>query len=68
MLDFNKDHLELDPDEALGVYTSYGLWGMIGQQDQLDSLMKVIKSVVVSEAAANLNSPNFVHRFIEGFF
>ncbi|KAJ0714929.1 putative transcription factor GRAS family [Helianthus annuus] len=73
MLDFNKDHLELDPDEALGVYTSYGLWGMIGQQDRLDSLMNVIKSInpcvmVVSEAAANLNSPNFVNRFIEGLF
>ncbi|KAM0001596.1 putative transcription factor GRAS family [Helianthus debilis subsp. tardiflorus] len=73
MLDFNKDYLELDPDEALGVYTSYGLWSMIGQQDRLDSLMNVIKSInpcvmVVSEAAANLNSPNFVNRFIEGLF
>ncbi|KAJ0857427.1 putative transcription factor GRAS family [Helianthus annuus] len=73
MLDFNKDLLELDPDEALGVYTSYGLWGMIGQQDRLDSLMNVIKSInpcvmVVCEIAANLNSPYFVNRFIEGLF
>ncbi|MFS8004195.1 putative transcription factor GRAS family [Helianthus anomalus] len=73
MLDFNKDLLELDPQEGLGVYTSYGLWGMIAQQDRLESLMKVIKSVnprvmVVGEVAANLNSPNFVNRFIEGLF
>ncbi|KAM0045703.1 putative transcription factor GRAS family [Helianthus debilis subsp. tardiflorus] len=73
MLDFNKDLLELDPDEALGVYTSYGLWSMITQQDHLESLMKVIKSsnphvMVVSEVAANLNSPTFVNRFIEGLF
>ncbi|KAM0001592.1 putative transcription factor GRAS family [Helianthus debilis subsp. tardiflorus] len=73
MLDFDKDLLELDPDEALGVYTSYGLWTMIAQQDRLESLMKVIKSInplvmVVCEVAANLNSPNFVNRFIEGLF
>ncbi|KAM0045702.1 putative transcription factor GRAS family [Helianthus debilis subsp. tardiflorus] len=73
MLDFNKDLLELDPDEALGVYTSFGLWGMIGQQDRLDSLMNVIRSInpcvmVVCEIAANLNSPYFVNRFIEGLF
>ncbi|KAI3687660.1 hypothetical protein L1987_81360 [Smallanthus sonchifolius] len=73
MLDFNKDLLELDPDEALGVYSSYGLWTMIAHQDRLESLMKVIKScdprvMVVCEVAANLNSPNFVNRFIEGLF
>ncbi|XP_076960031.1 DELLA protein RGL2-like [Bidens hawaiensis] len=73
MLDFNKELLELDPDEALGVYSSYGIWTMIANQDRLESLMKVIKSVnprvmVVCEVAANLNSPNFVNRFIEGLF
>ncbi|KAJ0714925.1 putative transcription factor GRAS family [Helianthus annuus] len=73
MLDFKKGLLELDPDEALGVYTSCGLWGMIAQQDRLESLMKVIRSIkplvmVVCEVAANLNSLNFVNRFIEGLF
>ncbi|KAK1436342.1 hypothetical protein QVD17_02121 [Tagetes erecta] len=73
LLDFNKDLLELDPDEALGVYSAFTLWTLISQQDRLESLMKVIKSsnprvMVVSEVAVNLNSPNFVNRFIEGLF
>jgi len=42
-------------------------------QDRLESLLKVIKSLnprvmVVSEAAVNMNSPNFVNRFIESLF
>ncbi|KAJ0799034.1 putative transcription factor GRAS family [Helianthus annuus] len=66
MLDFNKDLLELDPDEALGVNSSYGLWSMIAQQDRLESLVKVIKSInprvmVMLEVAVNLNSPTFVN-------
>ncbi|KAM0001590.1 putative transcription factor GRAS family [Helianthus debilis subsp. tardiflorus] len=73
MLDFNKDLLELDPDEALGVNSSYGLWSMIAQQDRLESLVKVIKSInprvmVMLEVAVNLNSPTFVNRFIEALF
>ncbi|KAJ0611602.1 putative transcription factor GRAS family [Helianthus annuus] len=73
MLDFNKDLLELDPREALGVYSAYGLYSLIAQQDRLESLMKVIKStkprvMVVCEVAANLNSPNFVNRLTEALF
>ncbi|XP_071708578.1 DELLA protein GAI1-like isoform X2 [Rutidosis leptorrhynchoides] len=73
MLEFNKDLLELDQDEALGVYSCNGLWTMIAQQDRLECLMNVIKStnprvMVVGETAANLNSPNFVNRFIEALF
>ncbi|GJY76720.1 putative transcription factor GRAS [Tanacetum coccineum] len=73
MLEFKEELLELDFDEALAVYSSYGLWTMIAQQDRLESLMKVIKNtnprvMVVSEAAVNLNAPNFVNRFIEALF
>ncbi|KAJ0783242.1 putative transcription factor GRAS family [Helianthus annuus] len=73
MLDFNKDLLELDSREALGVYSAYGLYSLIAQQDRLESLMKVIKStkprvMVVCEVAANLNSPNFVNRLTEALF
>ncbi|KAJ9554987.1 hypothetical protein OSB04_009601 [Centaurea solstitialis] len=73
MLEFKEDHLELDPEEALGVYSEYGLWGMLAQEGRLESLMKVLKNanprvMVVSEAAANLNSPNFVDRFTEALF
>ncbi|KAI3716723.1 hypothetical protein L1987_67797 [Smallanthus sonchifolius] len=73
MLDFNKDLLQIDPMETLGVFSSYGLWNMVAQQDRLESLMKVIKStnprvMVVCEVAANLNSPSFVNRFIEALF
>ncbi|KAL4592398.1 hypothetical protein LXL04_005390 [Taraxacum kok-saghyz] len=73
MLDFKQDLLDLDPDEAVAVYASYALWGMIREQDRLEAMMKVIKNIkprvmVVSEVAANLNSPNFVNRFIEALF
>ncbi|MFS7914677.1 putative transcription factor GRAS family [Helianthus anomalus] len=73
MLDFNIELLELNLREALGVFSMYGLWCMIGQQDRLESLMKVIKSIkprvmVMCEVAANLNSPNFVNRLIEALF
>ncbi|KAM0024288.1 putative transcription factor GRAS family [Helianthus debilis subsp. tardiflorus] len=73
MLDFNIDLLELDSREALGVFSLYGLGGMIAQQDRLESLMKVIKSIkprvmVMCEVAANLNSSNFVNRLIEALF
>ncbi|KAL9999495.1 putative transcription factor GRAS family [Helianthus debilis subsp. tardiflorus] len=51
----------------------YSLWSMIGQQDRLESLMKVIKIIkphvmVMCEVAANLNSPNFVNHLIEALF
>ncbi|KAK1408367.1 hypothetical protein QVD17_40087 [Tagetes erecta] len=73
MRDFNKDLLELDSKEALGVYSSYGLWSLIPQQDRLEHLMKVIKStkprvMLVCETATNLNSSSFVNRFIEALF
>ncbi|KAJ0616146.1 putative transcription factor GRAS family [Helianthus annuus] len=73
MLDFNKELLDLDPREAVGVYSAHALWSLIAQQDRLESLMKVIKSIkprvmVVCEVAANLNSPNFVNRLIEALF
>ncbi|KAJ0805958.1 putative transcription factor GRAS family [Helianthus annuus] len=73
ILDFNKDLLQIDAREALGVYSAYGLWSMIAQPDRLESLMKVIKSInprvmVTCEVAANLNSPNFVNRLIEALF
>ncbi|XP_076957866.1 DELLA protein 2-like [Bidens hawaiensis] len=73
LLDFNKDVLQLNPTEALGVFSSYGLWSLIAQQDRLESLMKVIKSasprvMVVCEVAANLNSPDFVNRLTEALF
>ncbi|MFS7914684.1 putative transcription factor GRAS family [Helianthus anomalus] len=63
----------LNPGEALGVFSVYGLWSMIGQQDRLESLMKVIKSIkprvmVMCEVAANFNSPNFVNLLIEALF
>ncbi|PWA53471.1 hypothetical protein CTI12_AA444950 [Artemisia annua] len=73
MLEFKEELLELDLDEVLAVYSSHGLWTMLAQQDRLESLMKVIKStnprvMVVCETAVNLNSPNFVNRFIEALF
>lgn len=73
MVELNKSLFELDKEEAVAFYSSYYLWTMIARPDRLDRLMKVVRTInpcvmVVSELEANLNSPVFVTRFIEGLF
>ncbi|KAM6565795.1 hypothetical protein CsatA_024923 [Cannabis sativa] len=73
MFELKEDRFELDNDETIAVYSSFALRGMIAQPAELESLMRVIKSLnpcvmVITEVEANHNSPAFVNRFIEALF
>ncbi|KAL0376365.1 UNVERIFIED_CONTAM: GRAS family protein RAM1 [Sesamum calycinum] len=73
ILDLKEDLFDLDEDEAIAVYAAYTLTNMIGQPDQLEHLIRIIKSMnpcmmVVTEVEANCNSPIFVERFVEALF
>lgn len=73
MFELKEDLFELEENETIAVYSSFALRGMIAQPAQLDSLMRVIRSLnprvmVVTEVEANHNSPVFVNRFIEALF
>lgn len=73
MFELKEDLFELDEDEKIAVYSSFALRAMISRPTQLESLMRVIRSLnpcvmVVTEVEANHNSPAFVNRFIEALF
>ncbi|KAL0368175.1 UNVERIFIED_CONTAM: Scarecrow-like protein 18 [Sesamum calycinum] len=73
ILDLNERLFELDADEAVAVYSAYTLMHMIGQADQLEHILRVMKSIrpcimIVTELEANCNSPSFVRRFVEALF
>lgn len=72
MLDLNKNLFELDPDEVTAVYSPFFLWTMIGQQDRLECLVRVIRNInpcvmIVTETEVNHNSPIFVNRSLKRF-
>ncbi|KAL3508159.1 hypothetical protein ACH5RR_033541 [Cinchona calisaya] len=73
ILDLNENLFEIKADEAVAVWVEYYLMFMIGRQDMLESLMKVIKAIhprvmIVTEVEGNHNSQVFVTRFIEALF
>ncbi|KAL8105422.1 scarecrow-like protein 23 [Apium graveolens] len=73
ILDLNENLFELDINEVAAVYSPYFLWTLISQQDRLEYLMEVIRTInpsvmVVSETEVNHNSPMFVNRFVEALF
>ncbi|KAK2990250.1 hypothetical protein RJ640_014702 [Escallonia rubra] len=73
MLDLTEDLFELDDEEDVAVYSPFLLSNMIGRQDQLECVMRVIKTIdprvmVVSEVEASHNSLVFVNRFTEALF
>ncbi|XP_062108779.1 DELLA protein RGL1-like [Humulus lupulus] len=73
MFELKQDLFKLDNNETIAVYSSFALRRMIAQSTELESLMRVIKSLnpcvmVVTEVEANHNSPAFVNRFIEALF
>ncbi|KAI4364490.1 hypothetical protein MLD38_020573 [Melastoma candidum] len=70
MMDLREDHIGLQDDETVIVYSQFLLRSMIPHPDRLESIMSVIKQInpimmVVAEIDANLNSPVFVTRFID---
>ncbi|KAH6769593.1 hypothetical protein C2S52_014396 [Perilla frutescens var. hirtella] len=73
MLDLNADSFEVEAEEVVAVYAEYSFKFLIGQQDRLEHLMNVIRSLsfrvmVVAEVEANCNHPNFVDRFVDSLF
>ncbi|XP_038712727.1 DELLA protein RGL1-like [Tripterygium wilfordii] len=71
--EIKEDQFEVDAEETVAVFSEFFMWAMIPQPDRLDSLMKVIRKfspcvMVIIEAEANLNSPDYVSRFIETLF
>ncbi|XP_038722231.1 DELLA protein RGL1-like isoform X2 [Tripterygium wilfordii] len=73
ILDLKEDQFELDTEETVAFYSEFFIFNLIAQPDHLDYLMGVIRNInpcimVVTEVEANLNSPAFVSRFIEGLF
>ncbi|KAK1390388.1 Transcription factor GRAS [Heracleum sosnowskyi] len=73
MLDLDASLFELNSNESLAVYSPFLLWTMIFQQDRLECLMKVIRSInpcviYIAENEANINSAVFVNRFTEALF
>lgn len=73
VLDHQQNPLDLDPEETVVVHAAFALWHMIGDQNRLETLMRVIRNMnpslmIISEAEANVNSPVFVNRFVEALF
>lgn len=73
LLHLREDRFEIDPEEAIAVFSHYALRTKIQQSDQLETLMRVIRTLspslmVVCEIEANHNSTSFVNRFIEALF
>ncbi|XP_038697296.1 DELLA protein RGL1-like [Tripterygium wilfordii] len=73
ILDLKEDQFELDTEETVSIYSEFFIFNLIAQPDRLDYLMGVIRNMnpcimVVIEVEANINSPAFVSRFVEGLF
>lgn len=73
MLHLREDHFEIDPEETIAVFSNFGLRIRIQQPDQLEAIMRVIRTIrpslmVVAEIEANHNSTSFVKRFTEALF
>nr|GMD60895.1 DELLA protein RGL1-like [Ipomoea batatas] len=67
------EQVEIKADEAVIIHTSFILRAMISKPPELESVMRAITRLkpcvmVVQEVEANLNSPSFVHRFIDALF
>lgn len=73
LLHLREDHFKIDSEETIAVYSQYALRNKIQQSDQLETIMRVIRTInpivmVVTEIEANHNSKSFVTRFIEALF
>ncbi|KAL2341682.1 hypothetical protein Fmac_009622 [Flemingia macrophylla] len=73
LLQLREDHFDIDPEETIVVYSHYALRARIQHADQLETIMRLIRTfspniMVVAEIEANHNSPSFVNRFIEALF
>ena len=73
MKDLREDMFELKEGEAVGVYSSLYMSGLIVKPESLENLMKVIQMlkpcvVTVIDVEAKHNSKSFINRFTEALF
>ncbi|XP_027339666.1 DELLA protein RGL1-like [Abrus precatorius] len=73
MLHLKEEQFDIDPEETIAVYSQCALRINIQHSKQLETLMRVIRTInpnvmVVIEIEANHNSTSFVNRFIEALF
>ncbi|XP_057757136.1 DELLA protein RGL3-like [Arachis stenosperma] len=73
MLQLREDLFKIDPEETIVVYSQYALGSKIQQPDQLETIMRVVKTIrpsvlAITEIEASHNSTSFVNRFIEALF
>jgi len=73
LLHLREDLFEKDSEETIAVYSQFALRSNIQQPDQLETIMRVVRTInpivmVVAETEANHNSKSFVNRFIEALF
>jgi len=73
LLHLSEDLFKIDSEETVAVYSQFALQSKIQQSDQLETIMRVVRTInpivmVVAEIEANHNSKSFVNRFIEALF
>ncbi|AES65006.1 DELLA protein RGL2 [Medicago truncatula] len=73
LLHLREDLFKIDSEETVAVYSQFALQSKIQQSDQLETIMRVVRTInpkvmVVAEIEANHNSKSFVNRFIEALF
>ncbi|KAH7666615.1 Transcription factor GRAS domain-containing protein [Dioscorea alata] len=73
MKDLREDMFEIEPDEALAVYSSLDMNSMIVRPKSLENLIRVMRKLkpiimMIIDLEANHNSPSFITRFTEALF
>ncbi|CAN0921984.1 DELLA protein GAI1, partial [Linum grandiflorum] len=73
LLEIDEKQFDLDPKEAVVIFSEYAFHGLLLNQIQMEAFMVVVRNIrptimVMIETEANLNSLNFAHRFVEVLF
>ncbi|CAN0922515.1 DELLA protein GAI1 [Linum grandiflorum] len=73
MFELDKNMFDLDPRDAVAIFSEYALHDLILNPTQLEAFMFVMRDIrptvmVVIEIEAELNGLNFGHRFVEALF
>ncbi|GAA0184590.1 hypothetical protein LIER_31878 [Lithospermum erythrorhizon] len=73
ILNLEEEHLSVNSDETVVVYSNYFLRSMLGQPDRLEYLITLIGNInphlmIVAEVESNHNLPVFVTHFTEALF
>ncbi|KAL1807432.1 hypothetical protein ACET3Z_024422 [Daucus carota] len=71
MNDLKEDSFKIESGERIGIYSSFILRNYVGQHEQFENLMRIIKNLhptvmVMVEQEADTKSPEFMDRFTGG--